>query len=200
MTDELRETLLGAAGRLIATEGIAALTVRRIAAEAGSSTMGVYSRFGGKEGVVDALLYEGFEALRDALTARPDTDDPFEDMVTGCAAYRDFARANPTRYQVMFATPMLGLEASPASIEMAAASFACVCAKAQRCLDAGVVAGYAAHEIASSVWAAAHGLVSLDLLGRRPPVLADDDPYERTIRTLLRGFAPTAPTPRPMSR
>ena len=100
MTDELRETLLSAAGKLIATDGIEALTVRRIAAEAGSSTMGVYSRFGGKEGVVDALLREGFEALRDALTARPLTDDPFEDMVAGCAAYRDFARANPTRWRV----------------------------------------------------------------------------------------------------
>ena len=94
------------------------------------------------------------------------------------------------RYQVMFATPMLGLEASPASIEMAAASFTCVCTKAQRCLDAGVLGGYEAHEIAASVWATAHGLVSLDLLGRRPPVLADDQPFERTIRALLRGFAP----------
>ena len=44
-------------------EGAAALTVRRIANEAGGSTMGIYSRFGGKDGVVDAALRRGLPLL-----------------------------------------------------------------------------------------------------------------------------------------
>jgi AcrR family transcriptional regulator len=189
VTDTLRESLLDAAGRLIATEGIEALTVRRIASEAGSSTMGVYSRFGGKEGVVDALLREGFEGLRDAMGDET-TDDPLADMLRCCQSYRRFALANPTRYQVMFGAPRLEMEASEESMEMAAATFDRVCNRVQRAIDAGVLGGGAAHEIAASIWATCHGLVSLELTGKRPPVLEHDDPYERTLRALLRGFAP----------
>ena len=66
---DTRASLLHAASTLLAAEGPEALTVRRIAAEAGVSTMGVYSRFGGKEGVIDALLRDGFQALADAMAA-----------------------------------------------------------------------------------------------------------------------------------
>ena len=58
-----REALLAAAHDLLATEGPAALTVRRIAAAAGMSTMNVYSRFGGKDGVLDELFIDGFRRL-----------------------------------------------------------------------------------------------------------------------------------------
>ena len=44
-------------------EGPGALTVRRIAAAAGMSTMNVYSRFGGKDGVLDELFVDGFRRL-----------------------------------------------------------------------------------------------------------------------------------------
>jgi len=188
--DELHAALLDAAGRLITDEGIEALTVRRIAAEAGSSTMGVYSRFGGKDGVVDALLSEGFAALREHMADPVLTDDPIEDLVRCARSYRDFALANPTRYQVMFATSYPDFEPSAEGMANAAASFELVCAGVQRCLDAGRVAGFDAHEIAGSVWATCHGLVSLELVAKRPPVLQDDDPFERTLRALLRGFAP----------
>jgi AcrR family transcriptional regulator len=190
--DELHASLLDAAGRLIATEGLDALTVRRIAAEAGSSTMGVYSRFGGKEGVVDALLCEGFEALAAHMAAPVDTDDPVADLLSCAGRYRSFAMANPTRYQVMFQTSYPNLEPSLRSMTMAATSFEMLCVRVQRCLDACALAGFEVHEIAASMWATCHGLVSLELAGKRPPVLADDDPFERTLRALLRGFSPSS--------
>ncbi|MGZ4674264.1 MAG: TetR/AcrR family transcriptional regulator, partial [Ilumatobacteraceae bacterium] len=61
--DPVGSTLLKAASDLLATEGPAALTVRRIATAAGVSTMNVYSRFGGKDGVVEHLFVEGFHRL-----------------------------------------------------------------------------------------------------------------------------------------
>jgi AcrR family transcriptional regulator len=185
--DDLHAALLDAAGRLIASEGLEALTVRRIAAEAGSSTMGVYSRFGGKEGVVDALLCEGFEALAAHMADPDETDDPVADLLACSARYRSFALANPTRYQVMFQTSY-PIEPSSRSMTMAAASFEQLCERVQRCVDAGAIGGYAAHEIAASMWATCHGLVSLELIGKRPPAVGEDEPYERTLRALLRGF------------
>ncbi len=99
---DTRDALLNAASTLLAKEGPAALTVRRIAAEAGVSTMGVYSRFGGKDGVVDALLREGFDDLSRAMDGVGETDDPLADLRRCCRAYREFGISNATRYRLMF--------------------------------------------------------------------------------------------------
>ena len=85
--DETRATLLDAARTLLEADGPAALTVRRIAAEAGMSTMNVYSRFGGKDGVVDELYCEGFHRLRAYLAKHSKSDDPVEWL------YHDLSRA-----------------------------------------------------------------------------------------------------------
>ncbi len=69
--DEQGIAILEAASKLLSEEGAGALTVRRIATEAGCSTMGLYSRFGGKDGVVDQLYVQGFDQLCDAMSAAP---------------------------------------------------------------------------------------------------------------------------------
>ncbi len=78
--DPVGSTLLKAAGDLLAAEGPGALTVRRIANAAGVSTMNVYSRFGGKDGVVEHLFVEGFTRLGDGMRAVVATDDPIADL------------------------------------------------------------------------------------------------------------------------
>src|SRR5207248_521667 len=67
--DEQSRAILGAASRILSEEGAGALTVRRIASEAGCSTMGLYSRFGGKDGVVDELYVEGFRELCESMSS-----------------------------------------------------------------------------------------------------------------------------------
>ena len=42
--------------------------------------MGLYSRFGGKDGVVDELYVEGFEHLRRRDERKVETDDPVDDL------------------------------------------------------------------------------------------------------------------------
>ena len=71
MQDDTSAALLAAAHRLLAEDGPEALTVRRIAGEAGMSTMNVYSRFGGKDGVIDELYADGYRRLVAAIDADP---------------------------------------------------------------------------------------------------------------------------------
>jgi AcrR family transcriptional regulator len=164
-TTDLRDTLLDAAGDLLATEGPDALTVRRIADRAGCSTMGVYTHFGGKEGVVEALFIEGFTRLQQAMASAPSTDDPLADLRASCRAYRTFALANPTHYLVMFERPVAGFVPSPACAEIALGTLAMLEQRVQRCLDAGAIdrAKGDASSLAHAVWATGHGLVSLEL-------------------------------------
>ena len=187
---DTRESLMSAASALLAEEGPEALTVRRIAAQAGVSTMGVYSRFGGKDGVVDALFREGFDGLKQAISTTPESSDPLDDLRTCCRAYRSFALAHGTHYRIMFEGAVPGFTASDASLEVAAATYESVAERVRRCVEAGQLSGGTHYEIAASLWAACHGLVSLELLAKKPAILADDAPYERTMAAILRGFAP----------
>jgi AcrR family transcriptional regulator len=185
---DTRDSLLRAASQLLDEEGPDALTVRRIAAAAGVSTMGVYSRFGNKDGVVDALLCDGFEDLLTAMQSVPDTDDPLADLQASCVAYRAFALEHPTHYRIMFGGAVPGFEPSTACRATGQSGFAALVDRVQRCLDAGLLTGGTATEISASLWATSHGLVSLELFGHRPEVVVEDDPYERTVAAVIRGF------------
>ena len=162
------QRILEAASELLSTEGASALSVRRIATAAGCSTMGLYSRFGGKDGVVDELFAEGFERLTAAMRAKPLTADPLADL-RGCAeCYRETALANATHYMVMFGGAVPGFEPSDASQLLSHQAFAGLVAQVRRCTDAGLFRNRAPDVIAEVLWGSIHGLVMLELVGINP--------------------------------
>src|ERR1044072_4982865 len=103
---ELRHERVEAGGRLLAAEGPAALTTRRVAQETGVSTTAVYSLFGDKAGLVREMFLAGFERLSEAFAAVPTTEDPVADLLALGHAYRANARANPHLYELMFGRPV----------------------------------------------------------------------------------------------
>ena len=189
--DETREALLAAAHDLLATEGAAALTVRRIAAAAGVSTMNVYSRFGGKDGVLDELFIHGFQRMSDEMADSPTSDDPIEDLMECGRAYRAFARNNPTYYSLMFDRVAPDFEPSDRAIEAALAGHARVIDRVKRAMDAGVIRQGDPFQIASALWACDHGLASLE--ARTPSTEAHlfdwDAIAHRALGAMLRGLA-----------
>src|SRR3954447_14581577 len=65
----LATRLVDEAGRLLSAEGASALSLRRLAAATGTSTMAVYTLFGDKQGLLAAMYWAGFERLGAALDA-----------------------------------------------------------------------------------------------------------------------------------
>jgi AcrR family transcriptional regulator len=186
--DEQGQRILEAASELLSKEGASALSVRRIAAAAGCSTMGLYSRFGGKDGVVDELYAEGFERLVDAMKANPITDDPLADLRGGARCYRDSAIANATHYMVMFGGAVPGFVPSDESHRLAHDAFAGLVTKVARCTDAAIFAG-APDEIAELLWGSIHGLVMLEIVGVNPMMSDPAARFDRGLDVLFRGFA-----------
>src|SRR4051812_23804404 len=92
--DARRRQVVEAAARVLAEDGPHGLSLRRIAAEAGGSTQIVYTLFGGKPGLADALYAEGFRRLAQAmvgeLAAAPNPGDPERLKALG-RAYLAFA-------------------------------------------------------------------------------------------------------------
>src|SRR5260221_12941128 len=62
--------LLDAAARLLARHGPDGFNVRAVAKAVGASTMVIYTRFGGRDGRVDALRRDSLSRLGDTLGRR----------------------------------------------------------------------------------------------------------------------------------
>lgn len=186
--DEVGSTLLTAASRLLADEGAAALTVRRIAADAGVSTMNVYSRFGGKLGVVEQLFLQGFELLARAMSAVPTTDDPEADLRSCGAAYHSFALEHPTLYSVMFDRVVPEYEPSAHAMEVGYRTLEHLATRIQRCIDAGVVRDGPALHFAALVWSTCHGVVSLQLRQKMTDIVDWDLVYRDACENVVRGL------------
>jgi AcrR family transcriptional regulator len=163
--DVVRAAILDAATRLLVTEGPAALTVRRISGEVGCSTKVIYTLFGGKEGLSQALWLEGFARFERRLRAVPTQGDPLADLRAGLEAYRDYALAEPDYYRVMFMGAMPGFQPGPEAAQTAKRTLELLVGAVRDCLDAGLLRGGAAEELAELLWTAVHGAVSLEISG-----------------------------------
>lgn len=180
--EALRAALLDLAAQLLAAEGPAALTMRRIAAAAGCSTTVLYRHFGAKDGIAEALYQEGFERLRRRLESVPAHDDPPAHLAALGRAYRDNALAERNLYQVMFAGLIPGFTATAQSRATATASLDVLREAVRSCAATGAFRPDAdVNEVTDTIWAAAHGSISLELAGHFA-----DETAEHRYQTLTR--------------
>jgi AcrR family transcriptional regulator len=168
----LRRTLLDTASMLLERHGPEALTMRRIAAEAGCSTSVLYTMFGGKAGIAEALWREGFDRLSAALDAATG-EHPLERLGAMGRAYRANALANRSYYAVMFQRPIPGFEPSPEAYDASLTPLRVLAGAVAECIRAGVFRAEDPEHIASVLWAATHGAVSLELAGYEGAVDAE---------------------------
>lgn len=159
-----RLALVDAAARLLTVEGPQSLTTRRLAAETGTSTMSVYTHFGGMSGLVREIVHEGFARLQRHLTAVRTTSDPVADMAVLGRAYRHNAVANAHLYGVMFGgSSLAGFSLTEEDRQYGRYTLATVVDCARRGTRAGRFRAGDAELIAHQMWITTHGLVTLEL-------------------------------------
>jgi AcrR family transcriptional regulator len=193
VADDVRAALLDAASALLTEAGPEALTVRGIANRAGYSTMLVYSRLGGKHGVVDALYVEGFLRLAAAMRASRPTADPMADLRRCGRAYRKFALENPTYYAVMFDRAVPDFEPGVESALIASATLDVLAERVQRAIDSERIPKGNAREVAACLWAANHGVVSLELKQVGPPDVNWPRRHVQVVDAMLAGLTAGRP-------
>jgi AcrR family transcriptional regulator len=192
-TDIERE-LVSAAEAVLVRDGPGGLTVRAVAAQAGIAPMGVYSRLGGKDGLVDALLIRGFDRLRAAI-AGGDEADLLERLRACGLRYRSFALANRHFYAIMFEAAIPREHLSDEVATHAAAAFGELVRNVELTAAAGAITAAQPSEVAQQIWSTVHGAVALEL---KDLVLTPDPEatYRATVDTILRGLAaPARETP-----
>jgi AcrR family transcriptional regulator len=170
---DIRTEIVDSGIRLLESNGLQGFSVRKLAAEAGTSTMAVYTHFGGMTGVFEAIASEVFARFTQALTKVARTDDPVADFFVMGMAYREFALANPQRYQLMFGQstpPSLAGYRTDVTVTGAvtsrgewAASFDALRDVVRRMIDAGRIRDDGELVIAGRLWSMTHGAVMLEM-------------------------------------
>jgi AcrR family transcriptional regulator len=184
----LRQAMLAAAERILERDGIAGLTLRGAAREAGASHAAPKNHFGDLSGLLSELAAIGFVRFREAMLAEAaDSSTPIARMQAAGRGYVKFARANSSLFLLMFRSEKLDMQ-RPALRQAANEAIAVLA-------GAGAAGGPAPAELTldqaarmAGAWAGVHGLAMLlidgrldALLQRLPDGVAEDDLLARLL-------------------
>ncbi|HXH42597.1 MAG TPA: TetR/AcrR family transcriptional regulator [Bradyrhizobium sp.] len=195
----LREALLQAAERVLERDGLAGLTLRAVAREAGVSHAAPTHHFGDLTGLLSELAAVGFRQFNAAMTAACDgAATPLEQALARPKAYVAYAQAHPGMYGIMFRTERLD-HSRPSLHEAAEASFAGL-ANAVGMMRQEQISGDALTmnqgAAIARAWAMVHGFTMLLLDGRLEDILGrlpEGTTAERLLEAML--TVPVAPKP-----
>jgi AcrR family transcriptional regulator len=120
---DLHDALLQAAERVLERDGIAGLTLRAVAREAGVSHAAPTHHFGDLTGLLSELAAIGFRRFNAAMiAARASETHPLMKAMANAKAYVAYAQAHPGMYSLMFRSERLDMT-RPSLHEAATASF-----------------------------------------------------------------------------
>ena len=198
---DLHEALLKAAERVLERDGLAGLTLRAVAREAGVSHAAPTHHFGDLTGLLSELAAIGFRQFGAAMVAaRTAAATPPERGMASAKAYIAYAQAHPGMYGLMFRSERLDYS-RPSLHQASEASFAG--------LARGV--GASRHEQISeeslsldqaaaiaSAWSLVHGFTMLLLDGRLSKILnlsPEGTTAEVLLTAMLRSVGSRPPGP-----
>jgi AcrR family transcriptional regulator len=170
----LRDALLAAAERVLERDGLAGLTLRAVAREAGVSHAAPTHHFGDLTGLVSELAAIGFRQFNVAMgAAGAAAATPVDKAMARARAYVAYAQAHPGMYGVMFRTERLDMT-RPSLCEAANASFAglagAIGASRQEQISETALSLDQAAAIARA-WSLVHGFTTLLLDDRLSDIL-----------------------------
>jgi AcrR family transcriptional regulator len=168
-----RRAILNAAREIARREGWDAVTMRRLAEEIEYSANFAYRYFEGRDDILLALVRDGFTQLRDEVAAAAQPTKPSSEPAAGRKAsgdegaavrraghaYLDFALADPDLYQLMYSLGGVRVPVTDTWTE----------GQAIGDIFIGLLAAAGdarPEEHVLQLWATAHGLIALQVVGR----------------------------------
>lgn len=177
--EEMREKILDAARELFVTEGYQAVSMRKIAQRIEYSTTALYVHFKDKETLMRELCARDFAQFAGVFAQIAGIADPIARIRAAGEAYIRFGLEHPNHYRLMFLTPVdpevyqndevaIKRRGNPDVNAYAFLRHAVVQALEQNCF----APQYRDPDlIAQTLWAAVHGMVSLEIIKGRDPWL-----------------------------
>jgi AcrR family transcriptional regulator len=166
---ETRERILDAARELFIAEGYDRVSMRKIADKIEYSPTAIYVHFADKDELFREICHEDFRRLAHALIGLAQVADPVERIRKIGLACIDFGRKHPQHYRTMFMTP------HPPILEEGAAlagkgnpeedAYEFLWTTVAEAMKAGAFReGLSDPDlVAQTLWAGAHGVISLHI-------------------------------------
>lgn len=158
-----RGEILAAAERIFVEFGYEGATIRKIAEEVGLSSTALYMHFADKGEILQEICREAFEALISSTDFLASEDGPPEVRLRGMInAYVAFGFSNPNAYRLIYLTRPVEARDGTQTLaqELGFSVFTAFEDVVAQTVASGRMEGDPS-AIAQSIWAAAHGVVSL---------------------------------------
>lgn len=144
--------IVEAARELLEEQGLEALSMRNLAERLGIRAPSLYKHFAGKDALEAALISIGFEEQGELFEAALRSSE--QPMLAMAEAYRDYAKAHPHLYRLMYDRALNRELLAPGS--------------EQRAIEPALRAAGGDRDLARAAWAFGHGMTILELNGRFP--------------------------------
>jgi AcrR family transcriptional regulator len=188
--DEVRVKILNAARELFATQGVEAVSMRKIADAVEYSPTIIYQHFADKESLLRELCTEDFGAMAETFKQISHVADPIARIEQIGLASARFGLEHPNHYRVMFMTPCHIEKLTEDDLSHKGNPDEDGYAFLRQAVSEAIAAGRYREEltdpdlISQVVWAAMHGLVSLEIVKGKDPWL-EWRPFERRIQVMI---------------
>ncbi len=165
-TEDLRQLILDVAESIFVTEGVAKVTMRRIAAEVDYAPTVLYRLFTNKNDLMDHLIERGYRGVRDLYDQVQGQKnlEPMEALEKIFEVYAQYALEHPNHYQMWFETGELRLENGELKMKHRRLEFVVFQTwldHIKACKEMGHFSNRNSLEVFQILWARMHGLISL---------------------------------------
>ncbi|MGE0792252.1 MAG: TetR/AcrR family transcriptional regulator [Sandaracinaceae bacterium] len=200
-----RDDILRCARDIYLEEGLAGMSLRKVAACAGVSAPAIYRHFDSKEDLLWAVCEQGHELFARYLARGLKAPTALERLRQTGFGYLAFAMEHRHYYTIMFVAPPehLGFDdLERQNANAGSVTFQMLVDRVRECIAAGVLRDDDPEALAIAIWAYVHGLVTLYYRVPSDPKLAQlampavstferfEALYTSSLDALLAGLAP----------
>jgi AcrR family transcriptional regulator len=190
-----KDRILSAAKTVLDREGVAGLTIRKVAARAGVSPMAMYRHFADKDALLNALVDDGLAAWA-KMVGSIQAQDPLKWLEELTEAFLDFALTQPHRFDAAFFLPAPNARQYPDDFAAGRSPvIAMLMVRIDQARAGGRVGEKSALDIVLSLSALAQGLVSMQRANRFSGDKQFKSLFRSTVRHCIDSFLVT-PLPR----
>jgi AcrR family transcriptional regulator len=162
----LREELMTACLALIEREGIGAVSLRRVARDAGVSPGAPYHHFADRAALLNAVAAQGYQLMvAEVRRAVEAAGSPVEALSALIETYVGFARANTAYLRLIYRPELSEPEKDPVTQALAQEGLRLLTDTVIACQDAGAAPPGDPEPMVALIWSVAAGLAMLSIDG-----------------------------------
>jgi AcrR family transcriptional regulator len=188
---ETRDKILDAARELFITDGYEGVSMRKVAEKIEYSPTAIYLHFADKENLFHQLCQEDFARLAEVFRSSAMPQDPVARMREIGRVYVEFGVRYPNHYKLMFMTPHPPAELDDQDHEVKGNPEGDAYAFLKYTVQQAIAEGKFREDIADAdlisqtMWASAHGVISLQIAKCNDSAWVDWRPMEERTTVML---------------